>query len=116
MGESGAAFFDLYTDPCEESGKMLPTFPEGNVQRQDGSLTLYGGAKSPGVDRESNWLPASGPFSLYIRAYWAGEPHPRWSVETAACQASTIGSSLRRARRGSEMRTRTIYRTSVVGT
>jgi hypothetical protein len=24
---SGAAFFDLYTDPCEESGKMLPTFP-----------------------------------------------------------------------------------------
>jgi hypothetical protein len=23
---------------------------------------------------ESNWLPASGPFSLYIRAYWAGSP------------------------------------------
>src|SRR5258708_18302209 len=32
---------------------------EGNVQCQDGSLTLYAGAKSPGVDRESNWLPAS---------------------------------------------------------
>ncbi|WP_256378749.1 DUF1214 domain-containing protein [Bradyrhizobium sp. URHD0069] len=42
---------------------------EGNVQCQDGSLTLYAGAKSPGVDRESNWLPASEPFSLYIRAY-----------------------------------------------
>jgi hypothetical protein len=41
---------------------------EGNVQCQDGSLTLYAGAESPGVDRESNWLPASGPFSLYIRA------------------------------------------------
>ena len=27
VGESGAAFFDLYTDPREESGKMLPTFP-----------------------------------------------------------------------------------------
>jgi hypothetical protein len=26
-GLSGAAFFDLYTDPREESGKMLPTFP-----------------------------------------------------------------------------------------
>ena len=26
-GLSGAAFFDLYTDPLEESGKMLPTFP-----------------------------------------------------------------------------------------
>jgi hypothetical protein len=38
----------------------------------DGSLTLYAGAKSPGKDRESNWLPApDGTFSLYIRAYWA---------------------------------------------
>ena len=26
-GLSGAALFDLYTDPREESGKMLPTFP-----------------------------------------------------------------------------------------
>jgi hypothetical protein len=38
----------------------------------DGSLTLYTGAKSPGKDKESNWLPApNGTFSLYIRAYWA---------------------------------------------
>ena len=38
----------------------------------DGSLTLYAGAKSPGEDKESNWLPApEGTFSLYIRAYWA---------------------------------------------
>jgi hypothetical protein len=37
----------------------------------DGSLTLYTGAKSPGKDKESNWLPApEAPFSLYIRAYW----------------------------------------------
>ncbi len=37
----------------------------------DGSLTLYAGAKSPGTDKESNWLPApAGHFSLYIRAYW----------------------------------------------
>jgi hypothetical protein len=37
----------------------------------DGSLTLYAGAKSPGQDKESNWLPApNGPFSLYLRAYW----------------------------------------------
>jgi hypothetical protein len=37
----------------------------------DGSLTLYAGAKSPGTDKESNWLPApEGTFSLYIRAYW----------------------------------------------
>jgi hypothetical protein len=37
----------------------------------DGSLTLYAGAKSPGTDKESNWLPApNGTFSLYIRCYW----------------------------------------------
>ena len=38
----------------------------------DGSLTLYVSSKSPGPDKESNWLPApNGTFSLYIRAYWA---------------------------------------------
>jgi hypothetical protein len=41
----------------------------------DGSLTLYASAKSPGEDKESNWLPApEGAFSLYIRAYWADKP------------------------------------------
>ncbi|MBY8855429.1 DUF1254 domain-containing protein [Nocardia sp. CA2R105] len=41
----------------------------------DGSLTLHAGAQSPGPDRETNWLPApSGPFSLYIRAYWGRQP------------------------------------------
>jgi hypothetical protein len=38
---------------------------------KDGSLTLYAGNKSPGRDKESNWLPApKGAFSLYIRAFW----------------------------------------------
>jgi hypothetical protein len=38
---------------------------------QDGSLTIYAGNKSPGADKESNWMPApKGEFSLYIRAYW----------------------------------------------
>ena len=37
----------------------------------DGSLTLYASAKSPGVDKQSNWLPApKGKFSLFLRAYW----------------------------------------------
>jgi hypothetical protein len=39
---------------------------------EDGSLTLYFGNKSPGKDKETNWVPApDGTFSLYIRAYWA---------------------------------------------
>jgi hypothetical protein len=37
-------------------------------------LTLYAGAKSPGADKENDWLPApDGTFSLYIRAYWGKE-------------------------------------------
>jgi len=40
----------------------------------DGSLTIYAGAKSPGADKESNWLPApQGHFSLYLRSYWPEE-------------------------------------------
>ena len=43
-----------------------------NLQtNSDGSLTLYAGAKSPGKDKETNWLPAPNtPFSLYVRCYW----------------------------------------------
>ncbi|HZO45364.1 MAG TPA: DUF1254 domain-containing protein [Xanthobacteraceae bacterium] len=37
----------------------------------DGSLTLYIQNKSPGADRESNWLPApNGPIYLVMRLYW----------------------------------------------
>jgi hypothetical protein len=37
----------------------------------DGSLTLYMCAKSPGKDKETNWLPApAGDFSLLLRNYW----------------------------------------------
>jgi len=37
----------------------------------DGGLTIYLGNKSPGRDKESNWLPApAGEFSIWLRAYW----------------------------------------------
>ena len=37
----------------------------------DGSLTLYFQNKSPGVDKEANWLPApEGEFVLVMRMYW----------------------------------------------
>ena len=49
----------------------LGTKNKGLKKNADGSLTLYTGTKSPGADKESNWIPApNGAFSLYIRAYW----------------------------------------------
>ncbi len=41
----------------------------------DGGLTIYLGNKSPGKDKESNWLPApAGEFSIWLRAYWPDQP------------------------------------------
>ena len=40
----------------------------------DGSITLYFSAKSPGKDKESNWLPApEGPFWPILRTYGPGK-------------------------------------------
>jgi hypothetical protein len=53
----------------------LGTKNKNLVRSDDGSLTLYAGAASPGSEMESNWLPApDGHFSLYIRAYWGDQP------------------------------------------
>src|SRR5882757_6972381 len=46
---------------------MLP----GMKTNTDGSLTLYIQNKSPGADKEANWLPApNGPIYLVMRLYW----------------------------------------------
>jgi hypothetical protein len=46
---------------------MLPTMKTNT----DGALTLYIQNKSPGTDKESNWLPApNGPIYLVMRLYW----------------------------------------------
>jgi hypothetical protein len=46
----------------------------GLATAADGSITLYFSAKSPGKDKESNWLPApEGPFWLVLRTYGPGK-------------------------------------------
>lgn len=46
---------------------MLPNMKKS----ADGSLTLYIQNKSPGADKESNWLPApDGPIYMAMRLYW----------------------------------------------
>ena len=58
----------LQPEPAEP---ILAGHKEQNLKVRYGWLT-HAGAKSPGQDKESNWLPApSGTFSLYLRAYWA---------------------------------------------
>jgi hypothetical protein len=48
---------------------------ECRVKGDDGSITIYIQATSPGKDRESNWLPApDGPFWPVYRTYGPGEP------------------------------------------
>lgn len=70
----------LYNDehlfhPNDLERFSLGTKNENLARNPDGSLTLYAGDRSPGPEFESNWLPApSGPFSLYLRAYWGAQP------------------------------------------
>ena len=61
--------------PNELKRYSLGTKNKNLKYNDDGSLTLYIGNKSPGKDKENNWLPApADTFSLYIRAYWGKEP------------------------------------------
>src|SRR5271156_1621050 len=58
-------------EPNKLNRFSLGTKSKSMVYNSDGSLTLYFQSMSPGIDKESNWLPApEGDFSLYIRAYW----------------------------------------------
>jgi hypothetical protein len=53
-----------------------PMLPELK-KNADGSLTLYIQNKSPGADKESNWLPApDGPIYLVMRLYWPKSEPP----------------------------------------
>jgi hypothetical protein len=52
---------------------MVPSMTKG----ADGSLTLYIQNKSPGADKEANWLPApDGPIYLVMRLYWPKDAPP----------------------------------------
>lgn len=47
-----------------------PMLPDMKINA-DGSLTLYIQNKSPGADKDANWLPApDGPIYLVMRLYW----------------------------------------------
>ncbi|MDI4659084.1 DUF1254 domain-containing protein [Xanthobacter autotrophicus] len=66
----------LIQNPIDRYLINSPMLP--NLKRNaDGSLTLYIQNKSPGPDKESNWLPApDGPIYLVMRLYWPKEAPP----------------------------------------
>ena len=62
----------------------------------DGSLDIYVQRKSPGMDKETNWLPtpAGGPFTLTLRLYW---PKPEalkgiWAPPSLRLHGDSVGS------------------------
>jgi hypothetical protein len=60
----------LIENPIDRYLINSPMLP-GMKQNADGSLTLYIQNKSPGADKEANWLPApNGEIYLVMRLYW----------------------------------------------
>ncbi|WP_027780209.1 DUF1214 domain-containing protein [Paraburkholderia caledonica] len=64
----------FYANPLNRylvNSSNLPTLKRD----ADGGITLYVQHDSPGVERESNWLPApDGPFFSVMRLYWPKKP------------------------------------------
>lgn len=66
----------LVKNPVDRYLINSPMLP-GLKKNADGSLTIYIQNKSPGPDKESNWLPASdGPINLIMRLYWPKTTQP----------------------------------------
>jgi hypothetical protein len=64
-----------FFEPNQLNRFSLGTKSKSMKQNADGSLTLYFQNKSPGADKETNWVPTpADEFSLYIRSYWPKEP------------------------------------------
>jgi hypothetical protein len=60
----------LIKNPIDRYLINSPMLP-GLKKNADGSVTIYIQKDSPGVAKESNWLPApDGPINLILRLYW----------------------------------------------
>ncbi len=60
----------LIQNPIDRYLVNSPMLPDLK-KNADGSLTIYIQSKSPGADKEANWLPApDGPMYIVMRLYW----------------------------------------------
>ncbi|WP_369798472.1 DUF1254 domain-containing protein [Mycobacterium sp. URHB0044] len=63
----------LVANPIDRYLINSPMLPDLKADA-DGGYTLYVQSESPGLEKESNWLPApDGPFQLLLRLYWPKE-------------------------------------------
>ena len=61
---------------------------------EDGGLTLLIQNKSPGKDKEANWLPApKGPFRMYLRLYCSEGRSFGWDLDQAAVATRRVNTS-----------------------
>jgi hypothetical protein len=66
----------LIRNPINRYLVNSPMLPQMK-RNADGSLTIYIQNKSPGPDKETNWLPApAGPIYLVMRLYWPKDTPP----------------------------------------
>jgi hypothetical protein len=66
----------LIKNPIDRYLINSPMLP-GLKKKADGSLTIYIQNKSPGPDKEANWLPApNGPIYIVMRLYWPKTESP----------------------------------------
>lgn len=66
----------LIKNPIDRYLINSPMLP-GLKKNADGSLTIYIQNKSPGADKEANWLPApNGPIYMVMRLYWPKNTPP----------------------------------------
>ena len=83
----------LINNPLDRYLINSPMMP-GLKTNADGSLPIYIQSKSPGADKEANWLPApDGPIYMVMRLYWPKTAPPSILPAGAAAPGSRRASA-----------------------
>ena len=96
MGVGGFWSLTVYNkehliEPNPPNRFSLGTESKSMKQNSNGSLALYFQSKSPGSDKESNWVPTpTDRFSLYTGACWSKEYRLRQTSDSGKMSANGV--------------------------